>query len=245
MSKSSGTQTIVPTLSPEQNAMIAAQTGLFTGTVGPSYETAVKGASDMYNASLPGVEKAAGNVVDVSNQLQNVLGTTGQAALQTGIGGLTNLFSPEYEKQQMEAATLPAQAQYIQNITGQKAQFGGAGQLGSARHRLAEAQTAGTAQASQMSALAEVQRNIAAQRAAAAGALISAGQTGLGGAGEAAKTSLTAAFSPQQLYNQYASVLFGTPAGSYTPNFAGTQTQNVSSSQRGINLADLIPKFGS
>lgn len=242
MSKSSGTQTLIPTLSPEQNAMIAAQTGLFTGTVGPSYEQAVKGATDMYNTSASGVNNAATNVVNTANQAQQQLGSTGQQALQTGMSGLQNVFSPEYEAQQYQAALMPAQAQYAQNIAGQNAQFGGAGQLGSARSKLAQAQTAGSTQAAQMGALADVNKNIQAQRAAAAGSLISAGQTGIGGAQQAAQSSLQASMAPQQLYNQYASVLFGTPATSYSPNFQGTQAQTQTSSNSGFSLKDLFVK---
>lgn len=242
MSKQSGTQTVIPTLSPEQNAMIAAQTGLFTGTVGPAYQEAVKGATNLYNTSAGGVNAAAENMVGANAQAQNVLGSTGQGALQTGMSGLANLYSPDYEAQQLQAALLPAQAQYAQNIAGQRAQFGGAGQLGSARSRLAESQTAGAAQAAQMTAAADVERNIAAQRAAAAGELINAGQAGITGATNAAQNQLTAAMAPQQLYNQYASVLFGTPQASYNPNFAGTQAQTSTGSSTGINLRDLFVK---
>jgi hypothetical protein len=41
----------------------------------------------------------------------------------------------------------------------------------------------------------------------------------LGAAGQ----GVSAAMTPQQLYNQYASVIFGTPAASYNPDFRGTQ----------------------
>jgi hypothetical protein len=221
--KSGGTNTVVPTLSPEQNAMIAAQTGLFTGTVGPAYQSAVKGATDIYNLGAPGVTSAAQNLAGTSMQAQNVLGQTGEAALRTGISGLQNLFTPEYEQQQMLAALMPAQAQYQQNLANQTMGFGGAGQIGSARQAFAQSQLAGATQMAQMQAAADVQKNIQAQRAAAAQALVGAGQGGIGQAIGAAGTGVTAAMTPQQLYNQYASVLFGTPAASYVPNFAGTQ----------------------
>lgn len=236
--KSGGTNTVVPTLSPEQNAMIAAQTGLFTGTVGPSYQAAVKGATDIYNLGAPGVTSAAQNLAGTAMQAQNVLGETGEAALRTGIGGLQNLFTPEYEQQQMMAAMMPAQAQYQQNLTNQTMGFGGAGQIGSARQAFAQTQLAGATQQAQMQAAAEVQKNIAAQRAAAAQSLIGAGQGGVGQAVSAAGQGITAAMTPQQLYNQYASVLFGTPAASYVPNFAGTQgrTETGTKTSFGISL---------
>lgn len=236
--KSGGTNTVVPTLSPEQNAMIAAQTGLFTGTVGPSYQAAVKGATDIYNLGAPGVTSAAQNLAGTAMQAQNVLGETGEAALRTGIGGLQNLFTPEYEQQQMMAAMMPAQAQYQQNLANQTMGFGGAGQIGSARQAFAQSQLAGATQQAQMQAAAEVQKNIAAQRAAAAQSLIGAGQGGVGQAVSAAGQGITAAMTPQQLYNQYASVLFGTPAASYVPNFAGTQgrTETGTKTSFGISI---------
>ena len=42
--------------------------------------------------------------------------------------------------------------------------------------------------------------------------------------------------TPQQLYNQYASVIFGTPSAAYNPNFAGTQGQTSSGINAGIKI---------
>lgn len=240
--KSEGSSTTIPTLSPEQNAMIRAQTGFFTNTVQPSYENAVRGATNVYNNSVGGVTNAAQNLAGTAAQAQNVLGSTGESALRTGISGLENLYTPEYEARQLQAALQPAQAQYQQNITGQQAQFGGAGQLGSARNAIANRATAGQAQAAQMNAAADVENKIAAQRMMAGQALIGAGQGGIGQAMGAAGQQVTAAMTPQQLYNQYASILFGTPSQSYSPNFSGTQaTQtNSSGSQMGISARDFF-----
>ena len=239
-SSGSGSTTMVPTLSPEQNAMIAAQTGLFTGTVGPSYQQAVTGATDLYNSSAPGVTNAAQNLAGTSAQAQNVLGSTGESALNTGISGLESLYSPDYQSQQLQAALMPAQAQYAQNIANQQAQFGGAGELGSARSNLAQQQTAGATQAAQMEAAANVNNQIAQQRAAAGSNLISAGQAGMTGAQQAAQNQVTAAMTPQALYNQYANVLFGTPSQSWNPNFSGTQGQTQTSNQSGSNYGFKI-----
>ena len=235
--KSGGTSTTIPTLSPEQNAMIAAQTGLYTGTVGPAYQAAVKGATDIYNLGAPGVTSAAQNLAGTAMQAQNVLGSTGESALRTGIGGLENLFTPEYEQRQLNAALMPAQAQYQQNLANQTMGFGGAGQIGSARQAFAQSQLAGATQMAQMQAAADVEKNIAAQRAAAAQSLIGAGQGGIGQAMGAAGQGITAAMTPQQLYNQYASVLFGTPAASYVPNFAGTQGQTTSGTKTSFGIS--------
>ena len=235
MSFGGGSSTTVPSLSPEQNAMIKAQTGFFTGTVQPSYEQAVKGATDIYNQTAGGVNAAAQNLAGTAGQAQNVLGSTGESALRTGIMGLENLYDPNYEARQMQAAMMPAQTQYAQNIANQAAEFGGAGQLGSARQALANRQAAGQAQAAQMQAAANVQNQIAQQRMAAGQSLIGAGQAGLGGAQQAAQNVLAAAQTPQQLYNQYANILFGTPSQSWNPNFAGTQGQTTSGRNIGFN----------
>ena len=236
--KSGGSSTTIPSLSPEQNAMIAAQTGLFTSQIAPSYATAVGGATDLYNQEAPGVTNAAQNYAGTANQAQNVLGSTGESALTSGVNALQNLTSPDYQQAQMNAALMPAEAQYAQNIASQQAQFGGAGQLGSARSALAQQQTAGATQAAQQQAAAQVLQNIAQQQATAGSSLAGIGQQGLTSAQAAGANQLTAAMAPQQLYNQYSSVLFGTPQGSYLPNFSGTQatTTNTSANNLGFKL---------
>ena len=223
--KSSGSSTTIPTLSPEQNAMIAAQTGLFTGQIAPAYSTAVQGATNLYNQSAPGVANAAQNLAGYANQAQNVLGSTGESALTSGVNALQNVASPEYQQAQMQAALAPGQAQYAQNIANQQAQFGGTGNLGSARYALAEQQSAGAAQAAQ-------------QQMSAGQSLAGIGQAGLGQGAGMAGQQVTAAMTPQQLYNQYSGVLFGTPSSSYNPNFAGTQatTTNIAGNQLGFKI---------
>ena len=221
--KSSGSSTTIPTLSPEQNAQIAAQTGLFTSTIAPAYQTAVTGATDLYNLAAPGVTNAAQNLAGTANQAQTVLGSTGESALTSGINALQNLNSPQYQQAQINAALLPAQQQYAQNIAAQQAQFGGAGMLGSSRQALAERQTAGSAQAAQQSAVAQVLKDISQQQFAAGSQLGQLGQSGLTGAQAAAQNQVAASMAPQTLFNQYAATLFGTPAASYNPDFRGTQ----------------------
>lgn len=236
--KSGGTTVQTPEMTPEQRQQIAAQTGFFTGTIAPTYQQAVRGATDLYNQGAPGVTYAAQNLAGLAGQAQNVLGGTGESALRTGITGLENLFSNDYMAQQMEAALAPAQAQYQQNLAQLQAGFGGAGQIGSARQALANTQLAGTLQQQQQQAAAQVRKDIEAQRAAAATSLAQLGQGGIGQAIGAAGQGVTAAMTPQQLYNQYASVIFGTPAASYNPNFAGTQgmTQTSNLTKMGISI---------
>jgi hypothetical protein len=236
MSFGKSSSTTTPTLTDEQKAQIKAQTDFFTGTIAPTYTGAVKGATDVYNQNVGGVVNAAQNLAGTAGQAQQSLGETGESALRTGISGLQSLFSPDYERNQISAAMAPAQAQYMQNLAAQQAQFGGSGNLGSARQALAGQQLAGQNQALQAKTAADLQSQIASQRMGVGAQLAGLGQGGLGQALGAAGQQVTAAMTPQQLYNQYASVIFGTPASSYTSNFAGTQ----GSSKTGLDFGAKI-----
>jgi hypothetical protein len=236
--KGGGTSYTTPELTPEQRAQIQAQNEFFTGTIAPTYQGAVRGATDLYNLGAPGVTRAAQNLAGAAGAAGESLGATGESALRTGITGLQSLFGPDYERQQLSAAMAPAQMQYEQNLANQRAQFGGMGNLGSARQALAETQLAGQTQAAQQQTAAKVMSDIAAQRAAVGSQLAGLGQGGLGQAIGAAGQGVSAAMTPQQLFNTYAGVLFGTPAAAYRPAFEGTQgfRQESTRSNYGINL---------
>ena len=236
MSFGKSSSTTTPTLTEEQKAQIKAQTDFFTGTIAPTYETAVKGATDVYNKNVGGVVNAAQNLAGTAQQAQQSLGETGESALRTGITGLESLFSPDYEANQIRSALAPAQQQYQQNLAAQQAQFGGSGNLGSARQALAGQQLAGQTQAQQAQTAAQVQRDIAAQRMGVGSTLASLGQGGIGQALGAAGQTVSAAMTPQQLYNQYASVIFGTPSASYNPDFRGTQGGTTTGYKAGFDL---------
>jgi hypothetical protein len=241
--KSGGTQVTTPELTPEQRQQIAAQNQFFTQTIAPTYEQAVKGATDLYQQGAPGVTNAAQNLAGTAYQAQSTLGQTGESALRTGITGLQSLFDPNYERQQLDAALQPAQMQYQQNLAGLNAGFGGAGQLGSARNALAQTQLAGQTQASQQAAAAKILSDIAGQRLQAGSTLSQLGQGGIGQALGAAGQGVSAAMVPQDLYNKYASVIFGTPAASYTPDFRGTQgsTVNTTGYNAGVKFGINLP----
>ena len=236
MSFGKSSSTTTPTLSEEQKEAIKAQTGFMTGTIIPTYQNAVKGATDIYGQNAGGVLNAAQQLGGRASQASTTLGETGESALRTGIGGLESLFSPDYEANQIRSALAPAQAQYMQNIANQQAQFGGAGNLGSARQALAGQQLAGQNEAIMAKTAADLQSQIAQQRAGVGAQLASLGQGGLGQSLGAAGQQVSAAMTPQQLYNQYASVIFGTPSGSYNANFAGTQGQSSTGSNYGIKI---------
>ena len=237
--KGGSTTYTTPELTPEQRADISARTGLLTNTIIPNYTQAVGGAKDVYNRVAPSLGEAAQSLGLTAEKAQQVLGGTGQSALQTGISGLEGLFGNDYQAQQLQAAMQPAEAQYQQNLAGLNSAFGGAGQIGSARQALANTQLAGQTQAAQMQAAANVLKDIQAGRLAAGQALTGAGQAGLGQALGAAGQRVTAAMAPQQLYNQYASVIFGTPAASYTPDYRGTQGSTQQASSTSMKLGPI------
>ena len=234
MSFGKSSQTYTPELTPEQKAQIAAQTEFFTGTIKPTYEQAVKGATALYGANAPGALAAAQNLAGTALGAQEVLGETGESALRTGVTGLQSLFTPDYERQQIMAALAPAQAQYQKNIGDLRTQFGATGNLGSTRQALAERATAGQAAGMQAQTAAQIQKDIAAQRLAAAQALTGAGAGLVPGAVSQAGQVVGASMIPQELYNKYASVIFGTPSTAYNPNFAGTQGGTTTGMQFGL-----------
>jgi len=236
MSFGKSSSTTTPTLTEEQKAQIKAQTDFFTGTIAPTYKEAVGGATDVYNQNVGGVVNAGQNLAGVAGQAQQTLGETGESALRTGVSGLQSLFSPDYERNQISAAMAPAQAQYQQNLAAQQAQFGGSGNLGSARQALAGQQLAGQNQALQAKTAADLQSQIASQRMGVGTTLAQLGQGGIGQALGAAGQQVSAAMTPQQLYNQYASVIFGTPSASYNPDFRGTQATNTTGYNAGANF---------
>ena len=235
--KGGGTETTVQNLSPAQNAMLNTQTGLYQGTMAPAFQQAVGGATNLYNTIAPGVGAAATNQAQTAQQTGAELGTQGSRALQSGISGLENLFSPDYEQKQIAAALAPAQYQYQQNLTGLNAGFGGAGQLGSARAKLAEANLASTNAMNQQTTTANILNQIAQQRAGAASNLGQLGANLLPQTLQAGAAGVTAAMAPQQLFNQYAQVLYGVPGAAYTPSFAGTQATVVGTDKSNVGIS--------
>jgi hypothetical protein len=112
--------------------------------------------------------------------------------------------------------------------------YGAAGGLGSARHALADTNLRQLGEQRQATAAAEAQAKVQANKAAAAQALLGAGQTGLTSAQQAAAGRVALAQTPQDVLAKYASVIYGTPQSSTTPNFAGTQGSVGSSSSKGF-----------
>ena len=238
--KGGGSSTTTVQMTPEQQEQIKLQNDFFKNTIAPTYEGAVRGATDIYNKNSEGVLSAAQNQARTAMQAQESLGGTGESALRTGISGLQSLFNPDYESTQIQAALAPAQAQYAQNVANQQAQFGGSGNLGSARQALADRQLAGATQSAQMQAAANIQQQIAAQRAGAGAQLAQLGQSGIGQALGASGNAVSAAQVPQDFYNKYSSVIYGVPATSYNADYRGTQGSNSNTSNWNMNAGFKI-----
>jgi hypothetical protein len=234
--KSGGTTVQTPEMTPEQRAQIQAQTEFFTGTIAPTYQQAVEGATGLYNQGAPGVTRAAQNLAGTAAQVGQTTGEVGESALRTGVAGLQSLFSPDYERQQLDAAMAPAQAQYQQNIANQNAMFGGTGNMGSARQALADRQLAGQAQSLQAQTAAQIQQNIANQRAGVGAQLAGIGSGGLGQALQGAQASVAASGIPMDKFAQLACIYMGVPSQSYNPNFSGTQGSTQTGNKFGISI---------
>ena len=227
--KSNNQSSTDPRLTGAQATQVEAQNKFFTDTLQPTYVGAVRGATDVYNKGLPGVAAASQRVAGVADQAATTLGETGESALRTGVSGLESLFNPDYEQNQIMSALAPAQAAYQKNIADQRAQFGGTGNLGSARQAIAEKQVAGSNQALMAKTAADVQRDIATQRAGVGAQLAQIGQGGLGQSVGAAQSKLGATTAEQDLFNKYASVIFGTPSASYSLGPTGSSTSSSGS----------------
>jgi hypothetical protein len=394
MGKSSGSSQVQMT--PEQTALLQAQTGFLTNTAFPAYQNTIGGAQNVLSQVMPSATNAAANASNVAQQTGNLQQTTGSGALTTGItgqgniagnqsnfgqqlsgsgaGGLGNmagynqalgqgmtgqglggasniagqqaglatalqgqgaggvgstaayqqglgqnltgagasqlaqLFSPQYAQQQVNAALQPAMEQTREAMAGQNAGYGAAGGLGSSRAALAQANLQSLSNQRLGTVAAQTQQGIESNRAAASQALLGAGQnatgqagslyqgllgagqsgantaagiygnimnagqgasnqaqsaysnllntgqgavgqaaglygnlagqgsSNLGAANQAAAAQIGYAGTPQDIYNKYASVIYGTPQGSTTPNFAGTQGGTTSGKSSGFKI---------
>ena len=232
--KSSGSQQVQMT--PEQQQALKAQTDFLTQTAFPAYQKTLAGAGDVYGNTSQATNAAATNATKVAQQTGALQQGVGGANLYTGSQGLASLFDPQYEQQQVDAALQAGRESARETQGSQNAMYGSAGGLGSARMALADTNLAGLNTQRQATAAATARAGVQANKAAAAGALMTGGQSQLGAANTAAGSQIGYAGSPQDLYSKYASVVFGTPQASTTPNFAGTQGGTSSSKGGGFKL---------
>ena len=225
--KSSGNQQAVVTQ--EQKDLLKAQTGFLTDTALPAYQKTLGMADTAYGNTLGNATNAASNASNVAAQtgaVQQGLGTLGAVG---GMAGLASLFGPQYEQGQVNAALQAGRESARESQAGQNAMYGGAGGLGSSRMALADSNLASLNAQRQATAAAGAQAGVQANKAAAAQAMLGAGQAGLTGANQTAAAQIGYAGVPQDVLSKYASVIYGTPQGSTTPNFTGTQGATGSS----------------
>jgi hypothetical protein len=238
--KSSGSQNTTTTvqMTPEQRDLLKAQTGFLTDTAFPAYKETIGGAKDIYGRVAPAAETAARTAMDVSGRAGALQERTGAGALTSGIQGLQSLFDPQYEQQQVNAALQAGRESGRDLVNQQVAGYGGAGGLGSSRAALANANLGSLQEQRQATAAASARAGVQANKAAAANQLATLGGQNLTGAQQSAASRIGYAQTPQDVYSKYASVIFGTPQQSTTPNFAGTQggTQSGGSSSKGMGF---------
>ena len=232
--KSSGSQQTTVQMTPEQREAIKAQTEFLTGTAFPAYQSTIGGAKDVLGNVMPAVQGAASNASNVAGRTGAAQELGGTAAYGTGLVGLASLFGPQYKQQQVDAALQAGREATREQLGGQNAMYGGAGGLGSARQALADTNLRQLGEQRQATAAAAASAGVEANRAAAANQLASFGQQGLTGAQQAAGAQIGYAGAPQDIYNKYASVVFGVPQANTTPNFAGTQGSTSSGSSKGF-----------
>ena len=234
--KSSGTQTAQVT--PEQSRLLGVQTNALENTFIPAYQKTVGMAGDVYGQVNPVATTAANTAMDVASRTGALQEVAGTGALATGLTGLASLFNPQYEEEQVQAALQAGKEATREQVGEQNAMFGGAGAAGSSRAALARENLKSLSDQRLATAAAAARAGVQANKAAAAQALTGAGQAGLTSAQQAAAGRVALAQTPQDVLAKYASVIYGTPQQSTTPNFAGTQGQTTSGKGAGF-------KFGS
>lgn len=234
--KSSGTQKTEVQMTPEQRELLKTQTEFLKNTALPAYQQTVAGAKDIYGNVAPAVQKAAGGAMDVAGRTSALQEAQGGSAYQTGLSGLKALFDPQYKEQQVQAALQAGRESARESQLGQNAMYGGAGGLGGARQALADRNLASLNAQRQATAAATASAGVEANRAAAAQQLATFGQTGLTNAATAAASRVGLAGAPQDIYNKYASVVYGIPQSNTTPVFTGTQGSTQTGQSKGFGF---------
>ena len=232
--KSSGSQQAVVTQ--EQKDALKAQTNFLTGTAMPAYQRTIGMAGDVYGQANPVATNAANTAMNVAGQTGATQQATGTAGTLTGMAGLASLFNPQYEEGQVQAALQAGRESARESQAGQNAMYGGSGGLGSSRMALADRNLAGLNEQRQATAAASARAGVQANKAAAANQLATLGGQQIASANQAAAARIGYAQTPQDVLAKYASVIYGTPQASTTPNFAGTQGSTGASSSKGFGF---------
>lgn len=228
MGSSKGSSSSAPVVTQEQKDLLKAQTGALTDTFLPAYKQTIGQAQQVYGQTAPAATTAANTASDVAAQTGGVQQATGTLGTAAGMAGLASLFNPQYEEGQVNAALQAGRESGRELVNQQTAGYGAAGGLGSSRAALANANLASLQEQRQGTTAAAARAGVQANKAAAANQLATLGGQQLTAANQAAAARIGYAQTPQDVLAKYASVIYGTPQGSTTPNFAGTQGSNTS-----------------
>jgi hypothetical protein len=223
-------------LTPEQNAALAAQTNFLTQTAFPAYQNTIGMAKNAYEQAAPASDVAAQQASQIAAGTGALQGAAGAQAYGTGLQGMSSLFGPQYQQNQVQAALQSGRESARESLGQQNAMYGAAGGLGSSRQALADQNLASLNAQRQATAAAGAQAQVQQNQLQAAQGLTQAGQAGLGAANQAASARIGYAQTPQDVLAKYASVVFGIPQANTTPNFAGTQSQQTSGKSSGFKL---------
>ena len=227
MGKSSGSSQAV--LTPEQKELLGLQTTALKETFLPAYQKTIGDAGTVLRDVQGYQNKAA---LDAFNQAGTVSKESVAGArnmINAGTGTLTQLFDPNYEQGQINAALQAGRESARESQAGQNAMYGASGGLGSSRMALADRNLSSLNAQRQATAAAGAQAQVQANRSQAAQAIMGSGQQLLGTGLSAAGQQVGYSTAPMDLYSKYAGIVYGTPQASTTPNFAGTQGANTSS----------------
>jgi hypothetical protein len=225
-----------PVVTEEQKELLKAQTGFLTGTALPAYQETVGKANEVYNQVNPTATTVANTALGVSGRAGALQEQAGAQSYIQGLNSLSNLFSPQYKEQQIQASLQPAREEIREQMGSQAALYGGTGGLGSSRQALASRNLASLGEQRLGSVAAQTSAGIEGQRQRASESLLGAGQAGLSAAQQSAASRIGYAGTPQDVLSKYASVIYGTPQASTTPSFQGTQGSNTSGKGYGIKL---------
>ena len=234
MGKSSGSSQAV--LTPEQKELLGLQTTALKETFLPAYEKTIGDAGTVLRDVQGYQNKAALGAYNQAGQVAGESVAGARNMINAGTGTLTQLFNPDYEANQINAALQAGRESARESQASQNAMYGAAGGLGSSRMALADRNLSSLNAQRQATAAAGAQAQVQQNRMAAANSMLGSGQnllnTGLGAASQQVGYST----APMDLYGKYASIVYGTPQASTTPNFSGTQGSSTSSKGMGFKL---------
>jgi len=229
-----GSSSSAPIVTQEQKDAIKAQTDFLTSTALPSYKTTVAGANERLGLMQPYVNQAALTGFKQTGDTAQLGYEAGKKAYGSGMSQLEQLFDPNYEKNQINAALQAGRESARESQAGQNAMYGAAGGLGSSRMALADKNLASLNAQRQATAAAGAQSQVQQNRMAAANSMLGAGQNLANLGLSATSQQLATANAPMDAYAKYASIVYGTPQASTTPSFTGTQGQKTTGKSFGV-----------